>query len=298
VEDWRLQRDRALLLLESAPRRERHEAVEVLCDLAAEDVSRSNELAEVLPRLLKDDDEGVRRGGLKLGALVLDSEDAQALFISHLKDSSELVRLEGTGQLADLISPTSRGALAAMMEDESFLVRFEAARGMAQLQHSSGMETLIEALEDPQLRFRALGALAILGDSKATPAIRRVFDRWLLPAFDRTQAAGVLAKLGDTKAAEHLIARTKKSWGPDRALAVELCGEISAPGAFERLSDILQNPKDGCRGAAARGLGRLKDQRAGVLLANALSAPSADDDFRLVTAEARQELEQILEAYG
>jgi HEAT repeat protein len=175
--------------------------------------------------------------------------------------------------------------LAAALEDEQFSIRFEAARGMAQLQHPAGLEVLVQALEDAELRFRALGALALLNDSRAVPAIRRVFDRWLLPPFERTQAAGALARLGDEAGATHLLARTRKRWSPDRALAVELAGEVHAPGALERLSEIVVDSKDTCRGAAARGLGRLGDPKALAVLEPLVDAPGLDDDFRLDIAE-------------
>jgi HEAT repeat protein len=144
---------------------------------------------------------------------------------------------------------------------------------------------LIEGLADNDLRFRALGALAELGDPGALPAIRKLFKRWLLPAFDRTQAAGALAKLGDAEGGQFLLARTRGRWTVDRAMAVEMLGEVKAEGALERLTEILKDPADLCRGAAARGLGRLKDARAVEVLAATLSERGATDDLRLDVAE-------------
>ncbi|HSP79663.1 MAG TPA: HEAT repeat domain-containing protein, partial [Myxococcaceae bacterium] len=144
----------------------------------------------------------------------------------------------------------------------------------------------VRALDEELLRFRALGAIAELGDERALPAVQRLFQRWLLPAFERTQAAGVLAKLGDPKGAEWLIARTRpRWWGQDRPLAVELCGEVKAPGALETLRAIVTNPKDACRGAAARGLGRLGEPQALPWLLALLEEPGAPEDDRLDAAE-------------
>ena len=109
-----------------------------------------------------------------------------------------------------------------------------------------------------------------------------------MPAFDRTQAAGVLAKLGDAEGARWLLQRAapkRWNWTQDRALAVELCGEVKAPGALERLHTIILNPKDTCRGAAARGLGRLGDVRALPWLLSLLDEPGVHEDYRLDAAE-------------
>ncbi len=175
--------------------------------------------------------------------------------------------------------------LAAALTDEAFTVRFEAARGLAALKHSAGLQILVEALEYPDLRFRALGALAELGDPAAVPAIRKTFRRWLLPDFDRTQAAGALMKLGEADAAGYLLQRTRSRFGMDRAFAIELCGEVKVKGAFERLLEILRDSKDPARGAAARGLGRLENPDALPALAELLAEPTISEDLQLDVAE-------------
>jgi HEAT repeat protein len=321
--DIRQRRDQALVQLEQAQKVDlRIAAAQALCDLALEDAAYADELASCVPKLIGDRSDIVRRGGIRLAALTFEPEEAQGLFIGKLKDPSQSVRLEATGQLADLESPTARGALAAMLDDDSFLVRFEAARGIAQLRHGAGIDVLIEALRHPDLRYRALGAIAILEDARAVVPVRRTFEKWFLSSFDRTQAAGTLARLGDETGAAYLMARTRKKWSPDRALAVELCGEVRAAGAYERLVEIVQDVKDLCRGAAARGLGRLNDVRAFPILTQLIDGPHADDALRLDAAEglcllggdvarqraaairdrlttidARRELDELLEVY-
>jgi len=289
VTDWRAERDRALLALE----REKHpglriEAAELLFHLAAEDAARAPELSASFQRLLADKQVAVRRLGVGMATAVLPAEELPGFFATQLADEESLVRLEAAGRLADLTRPDCRGLLARALEDPIFEVRFEAARGMAALKHPAGLEILVEALEEDLLRFRALGALAELGDARALPAVQRLFHRWMLPAFDRTQAAGVLAKLGDAEGATWLLKRTQRkrwSWAQDRALAVELCGEVKAPGALERLHTIITNPKDDCRGAAARGLGRLADPKALPWLLALLDEPGVHEDYRLDAAE-------------
>ncbi|MFP2926701.1 HEAT repeat domain-containing protein, partial [Pyxidicoccus sp. 3LG] len=266
--DWRAERDLALVTLEREKRPVfRAEAADKLYHLASEAPERAPDFAEALSRLLADKQPEVRRSGVSLATVVLPADELPAALITRLRDEEFQVRLEATGRLADLMRPELRGALASMLEDPMPEVRFEAARGIASLRHPAGLEVLVEALDADLLRFRALGALGELEDPRALPAVKRLFHRWLLPAFDKTQAAGVMALLGDPEGAAWLLQRTRKKWSQDRALAVELCGAVKVDGALERLKEILENPKDDARGAAARGLGRLGDVRALLALA-------------------------------
>jgi HEAT repeat protein len=284
--DWRGERDAALLALERAEPAARASAAETLHRLAAEDDTRWEELAALIPRLIADPQGDVRRAGLALAALSLDPEDAERVLVRALTDAVEMVRLEAAGHLADLARASSRGALAAALEDSSLHVRFEAARGMAALRHSAGLGVLYEALGDDELRFRALGALGELGDPLAVPELERIFKKWFLAGFERTQAAGALAKLGREEGTQHLFDRVRKRWNMDRALAIELLGEVKAQGARERLLEVLRDPKDLNRGAAARGLAKLGDPGITPALAEILLDPKLPDDLRLDVAEA------------
>lgn len=284
--DWRLEVERALLTITNAKRsRDRAEAAQHLVQLALDDPRRGEELAAHVPRLLDDADPSLRRVGVALAAASLPPDEAEPVLAARLTDKASEVRMEAIGQLADAARPNVRGLFAAALEDPDFRVRFEAARGMATLRHSAGIDVLIEGLDRDHLRFRALGALAELGDVQALPAVRRILDRWLLPGFERTQAAGALAKLGDPAGAEWLMGRTRRRWGIDRALAIELLGEVKAPGARERLLEILADKKDKCRGAAARGLGRLGDPESVGPLSALLQSSTLSADLRLDAAE-------------
>ncbi len=287
TQDWRTSRDTALFKLENAKEAPlRAEAVDTLCDLADEvPADLKAEFAPALVRLLADQQSDVRCGAMAMGAVILPPEEAEALLVRHLGDRDVQVRTEATGRLADLVRPSARGALAAAMNDEVFAVKFEAARGMAALKHSAGLEVLVEALANVDLRFRAASALAELGDRAALPALLKVFGKWFLPAFDRTQIAAALAKLGDLSAVAHLFKRASKTWSVDRAMAIELLGEVKAPGARERLLEILKDPSDWARGAAARGLGRLGNLDVLPALESVLGEAAATDDLKLDVAE-------------
>lgn len=284
--DWRAERDVLLLRLQSErSEKVRAEVAEALCDLALDvPAGDRGELTPAMVQLLNDPQVDLRCAGLALATELLPPAEAQELLERHLSGQEPRVRVEAVGRLADLRRPEARGALAAVLEDTSELVRFEAARGMAALQHPAGLEVLLDALDDSELRFRAAAALAQLGSPDAVPRLKKVFEKWLLPAFDRTQVAGALARLKDPDGIAWLFKRAGRSWSMDRAMAIELLGEVQAPGARDRLEAIVKDPKDDARGAAARALGRLKDPAAEAVLLEELER-ATDDELKLDLAE-------------
>lgn len=303
MSDWRSERDAALLVLErEASEAARTEAADTLCDSAYEAPRElREELAPAVQRLLADRQPEVRCAGLALAAEILPPPEAKEVLIRHLQGQPARVRVEAAGRLADLALPDARGALAAALQDDSFPVRFEAARGMVALHHPAGLDVLLEALQDGDLRFRAAGALAQLGSKDAIAPLKKAFRGWFVPAFDRTQFAGALAQLGEPEGVAHLFKRAGKRWSMDCAMAIELLGEVRAPGARERLTAILSDRADTCRGAAARALGRLGDATVTPLLVAALDEPGLSDDVRLDVAEGllrlgAPDLRQKLEA--
>jgi HEAT repeat protein len=264
----------------------RLEAAEKLCDLAF--AARSDERKEFVPdvaTLLTDGLDDIRCVGLALAAVVLPKPEAVDVLTRHLTDTNNRVRVEATGRLADLAWPGARGALAATLNDPHLNVRFEAARGMVALEHPAGFEVLVEALSHPDFRFRAAGALAQLGKKEAIEPLRRVFNQWLIGAFDKTQMAGALALLGDEKGVAHLFERTTRKRALDRCMAIEMLGETKAPGAKARLLAIVADSKDAGRGAAARALGRLGDVSVEPVLTALANEVTEGDDFRLDVAE-------------
>ncbi|MBK7860270.1 MAG: HEAT repeat domain-containing protein [Archangiaceae bacterium] len=283
--DWRAELQTLLLALEREKKPEdRADAANQLCELAVDvPVAARRELDAVMTRLLADAQPLVKSAGLALAAQLLEPAEAEALFTRHLCDPAPRVRAEAAGRLADLALSQSRGALAAALQDAHPPVRFEAARGLAAMGHPAGLDVLVSALDDDELRFRALSALAELRDPRALEPTRALFRRWLLPHFDRTQAAAVLVRLGDPAGEKHLLERAAKKWSEDRPMALELLGEVKAAAAQATLEAILNDPKDAFRGAAARGLGRLGTPDAVRALSAALA--TADDELKLDLAE-------------
>jgi HEAT repeat protein len=236
--------------------------------------------------LLADKDPEVRRVGVALLALGPGTPEAVAERLGPvLADASPSVRLEGVGQLADRATAALRPVLAQALEDSAFLVRFEAARGLAALHHPAGLDVLAEGLDSPGLRFRAIGALAELGDARAVAPLRQLFSRWLLNSFERTHAAGALALFGDAEGRRYLLTRLRRRGALDRPLAAELCGEARVQESEEALLEILADGKDPARGAAARALGRLGSMRARQVLETLVTDATVDEETRLDAVE-------------
>ena len=282
---WRDLLAQALAVLNQPGRpEERTAAARQLIALAKED-GFGSEASAVWTRMLGDSQEEVRRAGIEIAMRFAAWEEAENILGPFATDPSALVRVQVAGALADLERASCRDALRRLLEDPVAVIRFEAARGLAAIGDASGIQVLTDSLQKGELRFRTLGALATLGDSRALPAIQALFNRLWLPPYERTQAAGALAKLGDHEAAQYLLGRTEKRRGMDRAFAIELCGEVKAPTALERLKAILSNEADECRGAAARGLGRLGDPSAMPALLAVMQDEAQPDDLRLDAAE-------------
>jgi len=286
--DWAQALDAAALGLqrEKRPSVRAEFAADVVELAMAAPASERDRFTPTVPLLVADPQAEVRKAGLALAAHLLPADEAVPLLVKHLTDPAVRVRVEAAGQLADLAQPDTRGALAAALEDEALQVRFEAARGMVALGHPAGFDVLVEALDDADLRFRSAAALARLGKPEAVAPLKAMFSRWLIPAFDKTQLAGALARFGDPVGFEWLFKRAAKKWTVDRPMAVELLGDVKAPGARERLLQIVADPLDMARGAAARGLGWLGDASVVPDLERHLDAAGDDDGFKLDLSEA------------
>ena len=274
----------ALRGLASQSEEERVSAVRALLPHGGTDAHR-DELVAVLPGVLADTSPRVRRLALVLATGLLSADELVPVATRFVQDPDAGVRVEAVAVLGELCRPESRGALAAALEDDDGEVRFEAACGMAGLQHPAGLEALVDSLDVAAWRFRALGCLAMLGDARALPAVQALSRKFFLPAFDRTQAMGVALKLGDDSAARHLFERSRKRWGPDRAYALELLGELKPEGATDRLLEVLADAKDKCRGAAARALGRHGGEGVGERLLALFRDASLPEGLRLDAAE-------------
>src|SRR4051812_16398078 len=110
--DWRTERETLLLALERDKKPDdRAEDADLLCELLHDAPAEAQgEFTPVMVQLIADAQPLVRCAGLAMGSVLLKAEEAEALFKRHLSDPAVRVRIEAIGRLADLASPSARGA--------------------------------------------------------------------------------------------------------------------------------------------------------------------------------------------
>jgi HEAT repeat protein len=268
----------------------RREALARLCEMAM-DSSMREAVAPHLVRLTKDRDPEVRSvvcSGIGRG---LAPAEALRVLSECAEDADPRVRAFAVRSAAENCGPEVRALLAKALDDSDFAVRFEAALGMTMLGHGAGYDVLVAALSREPYRFDALAALFRLGDERALPSVRKLLHRFFLPPFERTQAAGTLARLGDPEGRTYLLERIEARRAMDRGLAIELCGEVGIHEARPCLFRTLADRKDQFRGAAARALGALKCPDALQVLETVLGDEGDDPDVRMDAVDGLLRLE-------
>jgi HEAT repeat protein len=279
--------------------RMREDAVSLLVELTGAPELHSR-LKLLVGPLLEDPQPMVRAGAVAALRALTPEAEVLAAFDRPLSDPDARVRREAIRGLAQAEQPGCAGRLAQALSDPDAQVAFEAAVGLAALRDAAGTALLLQGLDDKYRRFAALGALAQLGEKRAQAPAERLLKAFFASEFERTQAAGLLAKLGAEAGRAFLLDRVKRKRADDRGLAMELCGEHRVLAAIPALREALASPDDPCRGPAARSLGLLGEDPRG-LIALAQDA-SADDGARcdameglmfLGTPEATAALESL-----
>lgn len=221
----------------------------------------AGELRPHVLRLLASDEPQLRAAGARAVAALGPAPDLIALLERSAKDSDPAVRREALRSLGGLEDRAAIPALHAALRDADAQVRFEAAVGLASLGDGAGVEELLAGVEDKHRRFFALGALHRLGEERAREPARRILEkRFFMSEFERAQAAGVLAQLGDEEGKRYLLDRIGRARADDRGLAMELCGELGLSDALPALRRAMAEKRELFRGTAARSLGLLGDR--------------------------------------
>lgn len=193
-------------------------------------------------------------------------------------------------QAAGNLGEAGRPVLRRLVQDSAFAVRLEAALSLADLGDAAGIDALIQGLTESTLRFEVLQALQALGDARAREPVRRFFKRFFTPGFERTAAAGVLAKLGEGEGRDFLVAKIAKGKGDELGLAIEVAGDLKLDAAREGLWRIARQPGQPFRGAALRALGMLGDGSALEPASRALLDEAEDAEVRMDAAESLMHL--------
>ena len=266
-------------LLASGQERERLTGAAELIELSHEPELASEVRPKVL-ELLSSEEPQMRAAGARCLAALATGNDVVPLLEKSVRDPEPVVRREAARALAGLEERSAIPALSAALADNDGQVQFEAAVGLAALNDRSGVQVLLAGVEDKVRRFFALGALARLGEERAKePAERILHKRLFMSEFERTQAAGLLAKLGVDSGKTYLLDRILCARADDRGLAMELCGEHKLKDAIPPLREALADKQELFRGTAARSLGMLRDEASTTALVS--MARGADEDFEV-----------------
>ncbi len=265
------------------PNRERRAAAhEALVTLAGDPAHRAA-LAQRIAPFIGSAEPDVRGTTYVLLALATGAEAIPALE-SRLDEPDAGARSD-LAHAMSLVGPGGRTLRAKLAGDLIFEVRFEAACALAATGDERGLDVLHQALDVPNARFQALSALQKLSNRRAFEPVQKLFRKFFISGYDRTGAAGVLARLGDEEARSWLVRRVGKRRGDDRGLAIEIAGELRLMGAIDALVETLRDRTDDFRGAAARALGMMGDERLREMLVALLSAEDEDPETRKDAAE-------------
>lgn len=205
----------------------------------------------------------------------------------RLNDDEAGVRQEAAAALGDLapLPAPIRTALAGLFSDADPVVRFEAAFALASTKDPRARVELETHLYTRALRADAVRALGRLGDPAARPAIRRAYDRWFVPHFDRMGAWAVLAHLGETEAKARLL-KQLKAWNFDaRIYACSLVGEWEIADGAGALRNLSERPAELAREAAIQALIALSRPEDRVRFEAWANDPTLDDALRAAALE-------------
>ncbi len=245
-----------------------------------------------------------------------ENHDVRGL-VHALGHKDPAIQYQAVEALGDLGDPAAVGPLAeALRGDEYSGVRWKAAEALGKI-GTPAVETLIEALEDPDddVRWKAAIALGEIGDPRAVAPLIRVLrdpDHFVqsraaqalgmigAPAVDsltrelgngeRDARWGVvlaLEKIGDPRA---VCALVKASSDPDREVSAGAVAAIDAMGedGFSELLRVLKYQDPNVRRQAIRVIGELGREEAIAPLLQMLE--NSDEETRPVIEEALRKL--------
>jgi len=255
------------------------------------DGAAAKALAPRIAKLLEDSEPLVRLTALQAVRTLRNPAELRAhesAVLALLADGSAQLRTAAIWAAARIPSDTARAQVRVLCGSPDEATRFTAARALSERQDQAALPELCAALRDDHRRQEALSALMALGDPGAVAAIASLFDEEQLGQFDRTSAAAALARFGDARGKEHLVARLEAA-GDDRPIAAEWAGRLGVTEAVAQLELLAAAEGDPARGAALRALGRLRAPGAELLLLAKFSSAD-EDDLQLDAAEGLAEL--------
>ena len=258
----------------------------------AGDAAAAEALVARLLDLLADAEPLARIAGLHGVRLLRKPENLEkhgSAVLALLADEVAQVRTAAVTTALRIPGEPARQQVRAVLQSPEEPMRFQAACALADVRDSAALPELLRALREDHRRQEALSALMSLGDAAAVPEVLQLFDDESLGEFDRTLAAAALARFGEARGGEHLVARLESD-GDDRPIAAEWAGRLGVQPAVPALEELAELEGDPARGAALRALGRLRAPGAEQRLAALAGSDETAEDLRLDAAEGLAEL--------
>lgn len=175
----------------------------------------------------------------RLGPLGNLGAPAVGPLLALLKDSNAAVRMRAAEALGETADRRAVEPLVQALRDHDALVRIEAAWALGKIKDPRAIEPLLTAWKnDPNLRWRAGGALGRIGAPAVEPLIALLRDG---NPDVRSRAAEELAETGDPQAVEPLLSALRDGNGNVRMSAAMALGETPDPRAAQVLTDALES---------------------------------------------------------
>jgi len=162
--------------------------------------------------------------------------------------------------------------LLALAKDDAGAVREAAYESLGALGAIEGLGTLLDAFEDAHMGARQTAVLAVgrVSPEEGADAIVALLDD-ARPEM-RFSAIWTLSYLGAGNS-DRIAAGLRDQDEEVRLLAVQCLGELGATESADAIADLLEDPSDPVRFAAATGLAALGDRRGAPMLRAALARP-------------------------
>jgi len=258
----------------------------------AGDVQAAEAIVGRLEGLLEDAEPQVRIAALGAVRMMRKPENLEkhaSAVLLLLADRAAQVRTAAVWTAARLPGPAAREQVRALLASAEEPMRFAAACALSDQRDPAAVPQLVAALREEYRRQEALSALLTLGDPGALPGLAELFEDESLGELDRTLAAAVLARLGDSRGAAHLVERIAAD-GDDRPIAAEWAGRLGVAEAAPALEELAASEGEPARGAALRALGRLGATGAEERLLAVATSAEEPEDLRMDAAEGLAEI--------
>ena len=195
-----------------------------------------------------------------------------------LSAPEEMTRFWTLGVLSEVIVPSARASIAALLQDPEIRVRAAAAYALGAQRHKAVTPWLIKAIDDKDLnvRFAVVVAMGRVRDPASVPALLKALrDK---DEDVRGYAALALGDIKDTRATKGLAERLREDIVPQvRGFAAMALGKLKDPTSLKALIAQAGDEKDAkalC--ATLHALGALGDKRAAKAIEPHLTHPSQE----------------------